>query len=466
MALSSQHPHYVSILPLWKKLLLAYEGQSAVKRAGVAYLPATSGMLHNGMASPEQLGYKMYAAYIERALFPDYVKEGVEAMIGAMHSSPPVIELPEKMRTIISSRNEVLPLLLRRINEAQLVTGRIGLFVDLPREAPITVLPYIATYAARSIINWDSGSMESNEFEELHLVVLDETGAQRVDGFNWEETERYRVLTLGDIQLFDEGFYQQGLFTETSEFDPSRLMTPTYGAAALEKIPFTFINATDLLPDPCSPPLLGLAEICYAIYRGDADYRQSLFMQGQDTLLLKTDKAEEDDPIVYGAGAVIRVPTDGGDGKFIGVSGSGLVEQREALRDLHKMANERSGRLQDTKSNDQSGKALNVRVAAQTVTLNQIALTGAAGLQDALRNIALWIGANPDEVIVRPNMDFIEGGLSPADFVALQAAKQNGLPLSDESVHARLRESKLTEEEYADEVAKLVEERGRIIEPQ
>ena len=48
---------------------------------------------------------------------------------------------------------------------------------------------------------------------------------------------------------------------------------------------YQIINSCDVVSDVDDPPLLDLGNACMTIYRSDADYRQNLFMQGQDTFV-------------------------------------------------------------------------------------------------------------------------------------------------------------------------------------
>lgn len=476
MSISTFHPDYSALLYDWELMRHAYAGERAVKAASLVYLPATPGQNLDGM-EPEEKGWKNYQAYKKRAVFPDFISQAVKGMIGVMHNKPPVIELPgalEPLRERASIHGEGLELLLRRINEAQLISGRIGLFLDLPEMPGPVGLPYIATYDAETIINWDSGKVDDPTLQALNMVVLNESGHERVDYFEWREQIIYRVLMLGDpVAEESEGapgaYYTQGVFRggEGTTFDPSLMIQPEIRGTPLEQIPFVFINSTDLLPQPLNPPLLELANLCLTIYRGEADYRHHLFMQAQDTLVVIGDSAKDNDgnPIPYrlGAGGGISIPaTQGADAKFIGVNSAGLTGQKDALADDRKRAGEIGGQLIDTTSRvRESGDALRIRVAAQTATLNQVAWAGAKGLESILRKAAIWIGANPDEVVVTPNEDFAETGYTAADFLQLTQAKAQGAPISDESLHGILVSNDLTEKDFAEEMAAIEEEKRK-----
>jgi hypothetical protein len=463
MGVSSEHPLYGEAKPDWEQLRDTYKGERRVKERGVVYLPATSGMIADGM-EPNGKGWNAYSAYRKRATFPELVKAAVQAMIGVMHSKPPVIELPtalEYLREKSTRQKESLELLLRRINEEQLAVGRLGLLLD-SNAVPDPKAPFfIATYRAEDIINWDDGGSErGDKSDKLRMVVLNESGLERKPGhFEWEEQERYRVLLLGELDETEdqiatgEHTYGFGVFEEQTEFNQDNIEQPNLRGATLDHIPWQFVNANDTSAAPDDPPMLGLSNLCLTIYRGEADYRQALFMQGQDTLVIIGGEAEKE----YRTGANATLcPPIGGDAKYIGVDSQGLPELRESLQNDYERANAKAGELiNETSRERESGDALSIRVAARTATLNRIALAGAFALQGILRSAAKWQGANPDEVIVTPNLDFVDNKMPGADLVQLVTAKQLGAPLSVESLHKNMQEGGLTELTFEEEMEKI-----------
>jgi hypothetical protein len=440
----------------WQKMDDCYRGEKAVKAKGTMYLPATPGQLLDGMAT-SQLGWANYQGYKIRARFPDFVSQAVEGMLGVMHRKPAVIELPAKMKNLnerATVRGESLQMLLRRINQSQLVAGRCGLLADVPDGAPAGILPYIAIYEAKSILNWDD-ELRS----DLKLVVLDESCYERAQTFEWSYIEKVRVLTIDE-----SGKYQTGLFSSGQEIAVADLLQPSLAGTSLEKIPFIIVNSKDIIADPDDPPLLGLAELALAVYRGEADYRQALFMQGQDTLVIIGSAGN--DEIRAGAGGKIEVGM-GGDAKYIGVSSQGLSEMRSALENDKREAADIGGRLLDTAGSDaESGDALRIRVAARTASLNQLALTGAEALQAILRTMAEWVGADPKQVTVTPNLDFSDDKLGGQELVQIMTAKGLGAPLSKKSVHAMMKRREMTELTFEEEMDEIEVEAPELSEPE
>lgn len=447
-----------------------YAGERAVKAKTTDYLPATKSMTLDGMGTG-QVGLEVYNAYLARAVFPDLVRIAVQTLGGLLHRKPPQIDLPsalEPMRESCTKHGESLEVLLRRINEHQMVTGRLGLLLDLPEfPDPSNPLPYIALYNALSIRNWDDASEVEGE-SRLNLVVLDESSYIR-EGFEWEMKERYRVLRLGELNALEgdgEAEYFAGLF-EGTEYVEEDMIVPQLRGTSLQQIPFVFVNSKDLVPEPDAPPLEGLGAQALAIYRGEADYRQNLFMQGQDTLVVVGQAngrdSKEGQPVRTGAGSMIQLD-QGGDAKYIGVNSSGLSEQRQALAADRRRGEILAGQLMDNSSRGESGVALQTRLGAQTATINEIAISGAAALQKILRVAAEWMGANPEEVKVTPNLEFANHSITGQDAMDIMTARAMGAPLSIRSIHGLFAERGLTKMNYQQE-RELIEEENEEMPP-
>lgn len=507
MAINSTHPLFDQHIQDWILLRDCYSGERAVKARDTDYLPATPGMNLDGMKSG-QLGRKNYDAYKQRAVFHDFVNEAVQSYIGLLHQNPPTFELPPKMKGLLEKatiHGESLETLLRRINEQQLVTGRLGLLVDLPLiPDPAEPLPYITMYISEAIRNWDDSADDMGK-NSLNLVVLDETCYVRMPNFIWKLQERYRVLELlpaaddssmqqtldidepevnaaGETATqteIDEAatekqnrIYKTGVFNvrDGMEVPPDEMRTPMIRGQVLDHLPFVFINSKDIVASPDQPPLLGLAQLAMSIYQGEADYRQVLFLQGQDTLVVvggikEGENGAADDSTRVGAGTKIEVDVNG-DAKYIGVNSNGLPEMRMSLENDRERATHKSGALNSGKNKNsgrESGEALRIRMAAQTATLTSIAKAGAAGLEQSLKGIATWMGENPDDVKVNPNLEFTDFQVDGKEIVDLMTARAMGAPLSLESIHNIMVDRGLTQMKFEEEMTFIEQEdAGRV----
>ena len=475
-SISNPHPDYSARRPDWVVMFDTHEGQRNIKSKTTTYLPATSGMRALS-SSPSQLdgeGAELYNAYLTRAFFPDLVKETVRALTGILDREAANIELPdalEDMREIATAKGESLNDLLIKIHMNQLLYGRLGLLLDVD---PGRDLPVIVPYPAPQILNWDdltatnSPKQQDDEkrteaIRRLLMTVLDESRFERDTGdrFTWNLVPRYRALTLGDAG--------QNVYTTQVERDGvlQEAIVPMIRGRSLDQIPFTFINTTDLMTPPAEVPLINLANLALAIYRGEADHRAALFMSGQDTLVITgydinqgdvDGNPSQDAKPIIGSGAYLNIPGENGDAKFIGPDSNALSEQRASLEADYQRAGEEGIKLLSSGAGAEAAETLRIRVAARTATLQTIAQTAATGLESALRQAAVWVGANPDDVKVEPNLDFIDETQDPKDLLAYAQAKKSKVPLSWKSIHNILRQKDYTDFTFEEELDQIEEE--------
>ena len=454
--LDSYHPLYGVKLEEWKKMRDTVAGSDTVKAKREAYLPPTTSMIYDGALRNSEPGKSAYDNYVLRAIFPDLTGTAVRTFVGLLNKDETVIELPAKlepMRELATADGETLSQLLRRIHESQLTTGRIGLLADVANGA---TTPHLVSYQAENVINWDVQQGEQFGLDYLQFAIVTDTGYERVPGsFDWTNYTQYRFLGLDEA-----GRYYT--YTEDSEGNQTNVVYPSILGRTSEIVPFTFVNARDLSADPGDVPLLGVADSSIAIYRGEADMRQTLHMLGQSTLVVSGitpgSDLDSEEPLRIGDGARIDLP-EGGTAQFIGVEDSGLTEQRLTLQDDYKRAAAEGARLlENNTSQAESAEALKARIGAKTTTLMYVAKTSAAGLERALRQCAVWVGADPDQVKVIPNTDFVEDGVRGQDVAQLMAAKQAGAPISLESIHAWMAKNEFTDLDFEAERAKLEDE--------
>ena len=457
MSIENTHPDYNAMSDDYRQMRDTHAGQRTVKTAGSLYLPATAAQILDGAAQNTEPGRSAYTSYVTRSIFPEHVQDAANTFVGILNREPYTVEVPSRMEDILENatrQNETMPQLIRRIHEAQLLYGRIGLLLDVDDSN----LPHIVTYSAEAIQNWDDARAYEAGRDQLSFVVTGEDawvrGMEGVANFDWTVQTRYRALYLDE-----NGAYST--FTE-QDGTQSPAIVPTFGGRSLNYVPFTFIGATDLVSTPGPIPLLGISNAAISIYRGEADFRQTLHMLGQDTLVMTgvapgTD-LDEDEPTRIGSGAKIELP-EGGDAKFIGINSAGLPEQRRALEDDYKRSIAMGSRLlENTTSQAESGEALRIRVAAKTTTLQAVALTSAAGLEQCLKQMAEWVGADPNEVTVIPNTDFTEESASPEQALKMIEARNAGLPISLRSIHDWAAKNEFTQKTFEEELKQIQED--------
>ena len=451
--IEQHHPQYDYRAPDWTLIEDGYEGERRIKLRGEVYLPMTSGQIALGAGTgangkPKE-GQQLYDAYKMRANYPAILKDTANALVGILNREPPVIELPTALKELLkkaTDRGEPLEALLRRIQLNQLLYGRHGILIDVDESRN---LPYLVDFVAKRIINWDDVAKPETAERKLLMVVTDETRMVRT-GFRWEERKKFRAMELDDA----------GNYSVTIEDDGRRAapIVPSIQGKTIDFVPFVFANAVDLVAEVGDVPLLGLANLALTIYRGDADYRQALFMQGQDTLVIigeDVDPTNPDERIIVGAGALINLPSENADAKFIGADSQGLPEMREAQAADFERSTNYGLQMMSQGAGAEAAETLKIRVAARTADLVSVAQTSAGALTQALQMAATWIGANPDEVRVESNTDFIDEAMPAAELLGYMNAKSRGAPLSLKSIHALMRKGDVTQLSFEEEQEEL-----------
>lgn len=429
-SVETRHPEYTSeIIDEWRLMRDAYRGEAAIKRRGEVYLPKPSGYKHHP-GGPE-VGDAMYAAYKARARFPEIVSSAIRGMVGIAHGQEWQVEMPDALMPLWeNSDGKGLPLeaLSKRITKELLQTGRYALLADAPpRGGDI----YLAGYTAEEVVNWS----EDDDFYVLREVIYERTG------FGWNEVVKSRVLEIVEGR-YVQRVYMDGLLTE--EYEPR-----ARGGAALDMIPITVGGAMDLDLKPDAPPLIGVARAAVAHYQLNADYRHQLYASGQETLVLHN---VEKSPNVIGAGVVLNLQAADGTkdtrAEYVGPSGVSIDAHVTAMDREQQSAIRSGAQLFDNSrgSGQESGEARRLRFSAETATLSSIVGASATILERTLKQAAIMAGANPDEVIVAPPQNLLEGRLDPQEITALLSAWKEG-GISYETLYENLQRGRIASPE-------------------
>lgn len=437
MSVSDRHPQYTSALAdEWRTMRDCMAGESAVKARTTAYLP-----LPDGWARQADGGTAIYTAYSKRARFPEIVATSIRSMVGVMHAQDWQIQLPaalEYLRQSATPDGIPLELLSRRISTELMVTGRYCVLADAPAEGGN---PYLVGYPAEALINWD---------EAGDLFVLEEQQNKR-DGLTWTQVIATRVLQITD------GRYSQEVYED--DFMVSGAEPRALGGKALGFIPISIGGAMDVDLKPESPPMIGVARAAIAHYQLNADYRMALFMAYQDTLFVYNAATA---PTAVGAGVmvVLNAAEIGKDVRAEYVAPSGAsIQAHERAMDREQQAAIKSGAslFDNSPRGQESGEARRLRFSAETATLATIAGSSAAILERALKNIAQMMGANPDEVIVSPPRNMLEGALDAQTVAALVSAWEAGA-FGYETLYDNLQRGRIASpERSAEEEAALIQ---------
>lgn len=448
----------------WIRLLdVVTGGEREVKERGTEYLPQTSGQKQN-----TSLGDEIYCAYKERAVFYSYSKDTLIAMLGVMHAKKARFELPVSLEALNEEAERPegwrvgLNQMLREINREQLTYARLGLLVDMPMgDIPTQeAIPKILMYQCFFILDWSTRELDNGDIVLDYVLLAEE---KPIESDNRMARIEDTAIQLRILALDQNGeYYSHTIDVDTSqqwstneqlkEFNlntpPPDAVYPMANGEHLTFIPFVFINVTDLRPDIQKSPLLQLANMDVSIYRGDADWAQAYFLQGQATPVF-SGVSDQNDQLLLGAGGNIQLSDDKAKAYFMEVSGNGLGEMRERQTGLQNYATSLGISLVD-QSQPESGKALETRVGIKSAPLATVAMTGAKGLYKALQYALFWKTGEmmADDLVIEHNKDFTTSTKAAKELLDLWGAKLGGAPISMRDIHEFARDNNFTRKTF------------------
>ena len=442
MSVSEKHPDLTAArLDEWKLIEHALEGESAIKAAGVTYLPCPVSFKGKEQGNA-------YRDYKMRARFPAYLAPSVSAMMGVMHGQEVSYQLPPSMETLkenIDGEGRSLERFHELLTRELLTYGRAGILVDAKPDARRGELStYLSIYKANKIINWDSD-----------FYVLDESGMKR-DGFGWTNVERYRVLRLA------EGRYTQKLYEGGQPKEEPELQEEIAAAdpwrKGIPRVPFTIANWHGLTNDVKAPPLIQVANEAVSAYQLNADLRLQLFMSGQATLVLT---GTETTDIEVGPSAVIFLPATAdvkADAKYVEPSGAGIQAHMDHIAQIAEEAQRAGARLFSEAPAHESGEAKRLRYRSETATLKGILNVSCAAMERALRDAAMFLNLQGiDQIVVTPPETLIDSVITPEVANALRYGVEAGI-ISNETYYEILSKSGVPLPELEEEKRRIAAE--------
>lgn len=439
MPVTTKHPAWSAAKPDWDLMADSLEGERAIKARGTLYLPKTSGMVAaesgEGAITAEE-ARELYDGFKGRADYPLWVKDSLRAMIGLASRQEPEIQLPaqlESLREMATADGFGLKALWLRVIIAELTKGRCPLLGDWDDDGQ----PYIAEYSAESAINWLESAQVGRR--DLSLVVFAETRTSATaDEYSHDTDDVYRVLDMDGgrarVRIVDEA---------GGEVEEEEAIGRQSGAnlEALDFLPVVIIGPTDNGPDVDEIPLLTMAKAALQFYRLSADYYSNLH-QTSHAQPVVTGMPDGQDLRVTGPFTAWVLP-EGADAKYLETTGNGIEATRTAMRDQRDAALEAGARVMDSQAQE-SGDARRARQDDQHATLYGAVMQGAEGIEQMLKYLAVWAGANPDECVFRVKPEF-----TAAEVDAAMLKVVGDLTLAGESprsvLYNTLRKAKLTD---------------------
>lgn len=405
------------------------DGEMAVKKRGDAYLPRPNA------ADTSEENKKRYEAYICRAVFSNYSRRTLSALVGQIFMREPVLTIPPKLNPIstdASGTGMSLDQSAKRACFQVIGIGRLGIMVDYPKTPNGTtkadlntglVRPSIVTYRAQHIINWRTMVRKSKTI--LQMVVIWENYNASDDMFEEEFKDQYRVLRIGK-----DGFCLIEVYRETTTgWEVHETSYPTFAdGSRLDELPFQFVGSetNDASIDP--PPMLDIAVLNIGHYRNSADYEEVCFICGQATPVLTgiTFEWNRDvlkDRVEFGSRAAIPLPV-GGDAKLLQAEQNSMPF--EAMEHKERQMVALGARLVQNQKTQRTATETDAETAAESSIVSTSARNVSLAYTWALKLCAKFVGVPDTDVEYKLSSEYDLTRLTPeelAQFISLYTAE-------------------------------------------
>jgi len=433
MPVSTPDAKYEKMQAIWTKTRAASKG-------GLAVYDGNFLRRFNPEDKERQEQYKKGAYYM------NITGRTKDALLGAIFRHEPEAEIPPLLEYVSENADgsgQSLTQVGKEICSDIMETGRYGILADYP-EAPenltaeqvrvLDLRPYMCLYPAESIINVKVKTVLGKSM--LSLVVLKEPLSVEQDEFNERLTHQFRVLRLRD-----------GVFTVQIYDDEDRPVTdeysPTAGGETWSRIPFHIIGAMNNLPEPDMPPLYPLAELNIAHYQTTADHRENLFIHGQLTLGISSDLSPAAFAEANPSGVIVGARAGhflGPNGKFTTATAPESSSLRVALQDLREEMASIGAKLVSKGGQAETAETARINAASELSVLDMLVGNVSEAMEAALEDMAIYQGADPEQVQFRLNTDFFEDGIDPQQVMADVALYDRGL-VAKQDVRRNLRQA-------------------------
>ena len=417
MPISTVHPYFRQYVEQWTDCRDAFEGQSAVKAAGIRYLPALTGQ-----------SLLEYEAYKKRALFYSITSKTLSALVGMVLDQAPELTYPDKMAPYFEDHAgvqfyETFTVAIQEL----LLMGRFGVLVDRPLNGG---LPYLTLYTTENIINWrtaDNGAYEMVVLKEAYL----ETNSN--DEYLVNMRIRYRKLEIINGQLWITVF-TQGSAT-SADFTESAPTTITNTGLQMDQIPFVCANANGLSIEPCKPPMQDIVDINLSHYRTSADLEHGRHFTGLPTPYVIG--AESQKQMHIGSTTAWVIPDPTAKVGFLEFTGQGLQSLEKAMVEKQSQLASLSARLVDNSTRgSEAAETVRLRYMSETSSLRGIVRATQALLNAVYGLVAYMESLEKTSVNISLNTNFLDSKLTAAELKAWVEAYLSGAISKEIYIHA------------------------------
>ncbi len=419
MAITDVHPDYSTHCARWERNRRACAGQDAVKEAATKFLP------DDNESDTSQEARKRYKRYLERAVWmpvSGYTKQG---LLGMIFRKPPKIEVPRELEYMLDnadgSRLSIEQISMQACAEA-IEVGRLALLADYPNAEPGMSAEEVAAQNLQArIVVYRAESADHWKFQmvggimKLTMVKLQEVAEYEKDEYVTSYETRYRVLRLED------GVYTQTVYNEKNEviegpFEPRQADGSTW-----DHIPLYFIGAENNRPEVDDAVISGIVDLNVQHYQVGADEAKNLHIHSGGLLVVSSNMSVESWKEANPNG--ITVGAD--QGLFVGESGSAQILQLAPAQ----ATSEKLKRLEEqmlsigahliTPSIQETAEAARIDASSKSCALSVTGDNVSEAMTNVLKDCALFMGGNPDEVEFELNREYYPDNLDAQTIMAM-----------------------------------------------
>jgi len=426
------------------------KGSPAIKRNNLLYLPMPKGydlfieapsFTQISTQNKDALDFiqnapwyhtnRAYSAYLQRARYPEFVMVARNGLVGIATKQKPEIKLPSVINYLIEdagrNKESLISIFVLLIAET-LTQGNVFPILNVNKQDNKF---FIDVVTAEEAIDWE----ESQGGDGVSLFNIMRTVEERdsVDKFKKEQCIYNYVLFKEKEQLKIE-VYKDGVLEDDA--------TPSMQGRVFDRVPVFPIGAVQNICAPQTAPLNGLAEICLAIFRKDADLSNAQYMTCNPNLVITgvSESApnsgygddpnnELDDefkgesgmiPVVAGSQVAMQFSNENAKVFYTETDTSALDHMLNAIEKLFNEAAIYSLSLtgKDMGQKEAEG-TVKMRQGFQSATLITVVKNVVEQLTHLLQYAAEIEGANPEDVEFKVNFDFSDKTISTEFFKAL-----------------------------------------------
>lgn len=453
MPIDTPRPEYVAASGSWQKCRDCFEGSAAVKARRQQYLPALStendpvlqiigadsGV--GGMVATSGTGY---AGYLMRAPFYNATERTVQGLTGTVFRLPPVVNdfpaaFADHLDDLTQARQS-FEQVASDIFMEQMTVARVGVLLDMPKDAGDNARPYWVFYNAEQITWWKAERRGGDQV--LTGVVLREAveRASDDDPFVVKIETQYRHLRLVN------GVCVATIYTKTrgadgrEQFVAGSDLLLTRRGIALDFVPFLIFGARYIGVEVDKSPIEDLVEENLSHFRSSADLEHGLHWTALPTpwIACQTDPG---DVMTIGSSSAWNLGP-GGTAGMLEFSGAGLGALAARIKEKeHHMSVLGAKLLEAEPTQQEAAETVRLRHSGEGSVLRRMAATLEVGLQTLIRWHLFWSGAEKstaDKVTVGINREFLDERMTPTDLQALVLSWQAGA-VSWNTVHFNAR---------------------------